>query len=80
MCMFLQVKMFFINGWRTFRLSSKGEYDYESEAVKDIRHEMFSPSSGSIGDAYNMHRDLMMVGRDMRAGLNKIALTNGNEK
>lgn len=77
MCIVLQIKMFFLSGWQTFRASSKGKYDYESEAVGDIRREMFSQPLGRMGDTLNMHRDRMMVGRDIRAGFNKIVLANG---
>lgn len=77
MCIVLQIKTFFLSGWQTFRMSSRGKYDYESEEVGAIRREMFSQPSGRLGDTLNMHRDRMMVGRDMRAGFNKIELTNG---
>lgn len=77
MCMTESFKMFFLGGFRTFRSAAKGNYDGESEAVGAIRREMFSQPSGRMGDSLNMHRDRMMVGRDMRAGFNKIVLTNG---
>ena len=77
MCIVHHIKMFFFSGWRTFRLSAKGEYSGESEEVGAIRREMFSQPSDRLGDTLNMHHDRMMVGRDMRAGLNKIVLTNG---
>lgn len=77
MCIVHHIKLFFFSGWNTFRSSAKGEYSGESEAVGAIRREMFSQPTGRLGDTLNMHRDRMMVGRDMRAGFNKIVLANG---
>lgn len=77
MCIVHQIRLFILSGWQTFRLSSRGRYDYESEEVRNLRREMFSLPQGGTGDAANMHHDRLMVGRDMRAGLKKITLTNG---
>mgnify|MGYP003571253340 CR=1 FL=1 len=77
MCILDYVKEFVSCGWSTFRTSSKGKYNGESEAVGKIRREMFSQPSGRLNDVKNMQHDREMVGRDMRAGFNKIVLSNG---
>ncbi len=77
MCIINEVKSFVFSGMRTFRTAAKGKYDGESEAVGEIRREMFSQPTGRYGDVLNMHRDRQMVGRDARIGFNKIKAANG---
>lgn len=72
-----EVKIFVFQGMRTFRSAAKGKYCGESEAVGEIRREMFSQPTGRYGDVMNMHQDRMMVGRDARTGFIKITTGNG---
>ncbi len=77
MCIISEVKIFVFRGIKTFRIAAKGKYNGESEAVGEIRREMFSQPTGRYGDVLNMHRDCQMVGRDVRIGFNKIKAANG---
>ncbi len=77
MCIINEVKTFVFRGVRTFRTAAKGKYTSESEAVGEIRREMFSQPTGRYGDVMNMHRDRQMVGRDVRISFNKIKTANG---
>jgi len=67
---------FVTDGAKTFRDAAKGRYNQESEAIQELREEMFGESS-TTSDAQNLRRDRMMVGRDVRASYNKIVAENG---
>ena len=71
------IKDFISSGWQTFRLAARGMYDGESEAVSDIRREMFSQPSGRMRDAENLRHDRQMIIRDMRTAYEEIVLANG---
>lgn len=77
MCVINDIKLFVFCGFKTFRKAAKGNYDGESEAVGAIRQEMYSQPGGRMGDAFNMNRDRLNVGRDARVSFKKIVATHG---
>jgi hypothetical protein len=62
---------FVSDGARTFHDAAMGKYHHESEAIQQLREEMFGNSSVT-SDAQNLRRDRMNVGHDVRVSFNKI--------
>lgn len=67
---------FVSDGARTLREAAMGRYNHESEAIQELREEMFGKGS-IVNDAQSLRRDRMMVGRDVRNSFNKIIAEHG---
>lgn len=65
---------FFGNGFRVFIVAAGGGYRNESEAIREMREEMFG---NTLSDKQRMRQDMMMLGRDWRMAINKATGKNG---
>lgn len=67
---------FITNGFRVFREASNGEYNRESDAVKEMKKEFFSEYN--IGDdKQKLLQDRKNVEMDVRNAWDKLKLSHG---
>lgn len=69
----MRIKMFIEKGIRVLRSASRGRYDHDSEAVREIRREMMDSPSSLRTDRQNLVADKHRVAADVRVSFNKIA-------
>lgn len=67
---------FLRNGTSVFREASKGRYNYESEAVSNLKKEVFKEKE-RIDDKINLLNDRKKIEGDIRKAFNEIVLNNG---
>lgn len=77
MCILKRMQEFAANGARVFGKASKRQYHFESDAVKSIKKEMKSGTSGRHTDIENRMNDRRKVDADVRRSFNKLILKNG---
>lgn len=77
MCVLKKTTRFIIDGVSTLREASRGLYDKESEAVSDIRDEIFNRRSSLSDDKKNLMSDKSNVSKDVRKSFNDLILENG---
>lgn len=66
---------FVTDGTRTLRDAARGDYHHESEAIRQLRKEMFGDTYSN--DAQNLRKDRLKVGRDVRISFNRIIAEHG---
>ena len=77
MCILKRMQEFAANGTRVFGKASKRQYHFESDAVKSIKKEMMSGTSGRHTDIENRMNDMRKVDADVRRSFNKLILKTG---
>lgn len=77
MCILKEVGRFLKNGASTFRDASQGRYRQNSEAISEIRKEIFEKDRSRTDDKKNLMGDRKNVEGDVRKSFNEIVLNNG---
>lgn len=75
MCILNEIKRFVSNGSKTFRDAASGQYDGDSQIVKDIRKEMLRDRTQS-DDCEELRKDRKNVASDIRGAFNKLSVNN----
>jgi hypothetical protein len=75
MCILKELKRFIANGSKTFREAASGQYDGDSQAVRDIRKEMLRDRN-SADDSNNLKKDRRNVAGDIRRSFDKLSFNN----
>jgi len=70
----MKMNKFFLRGVNVFRDASRGTYEHESEAVREIRREMMGRPSSLKADKENLVGDRRRVAADVRGSFNRIVL------
>lgn len=55
-------------------LAASGRYQSESEAISEMRKQMFDDK---VSDRMRMRQDMLMLGKDWRSAINKTAVKHG---
>lgn len=77
MCIIKKVGRFVKNGTSTFRDASQGLYKQNSDAISEIRKEIFEKERSRTDDKRNLRKDRKNVEGDVRRSFNEIVLNNG---
>lgn len=77
MCILERIQQFAGNGVRVFRKASKGQFQSESEVVKELNKEVMSNRSNRYTDIENLIRDRRNIDTDIRKSFNNLVLKNG---
>lgn len=77
MCIIKKVGRFVKNGASTFRDASQGLYKQNSDAISEIRKEIFEKERSRTDDKRNLRKDRKNVEGDVRRSFNEIVLNNG---
>ena len=77
MCILKRMKQFAVNGTRVLGKASKGQFQSESEVVKQIKKELMSGRTGRRNDMENLMRDRRNIESDIRKSFNKLVVRNG---
>jgi type IV secretory pathway VirD2 relaxase len=73
MCAVEKTKRFIKNGIDVFSYASKGNYNYTSSEIENMKSEIFSKGTGSfIEDKNNLVNDSKMVASDLRKVMSTI--------
>lgn len=73
MCLINEIKRFISGGAKTFRDAAKGQYDGDSQAVKEIREEMMREINQSE-DGNNIKNDRKNVAVDIKRSFDKLII------
>lgn len=77
MCMLKRkVGSFIKRGAATFRKASKGQYKQNSEAISDIRKELFGRENERADDKKKLLGDRRNIEDDVRRAFDKLAITS----
>lgn len=71
------IRAFAQNGFYMLRIASSGNYNEESDIVREYRKELDSQTSGRLVDFQNLLNDRRNVGNDVRVSFNKLVKNNG---
>lgn len=77
MCILKEVGRFIKNGASTFRDASQGNYRQNSEAVSEIRKEIFEKNGNKTDDKRSLLEDRKNIEGDTRRAFNKIVIEHG---
>lgn len=77
MCIIKKVGRIVKNGVSTFRDASQGLYKQNSDAISEIRKEIFEKERSRTDDKRNLRKDRKNVEGDVRRSFNEIVLNNG---
>ena len=71
-----KVGAFIKRGAATFREASKGQYKQNSEAISDIRKELFDRENERADDKKKLLGDRRNIEEDVRKAFDKLAITS----
>lgn len=75
MCIVKELIDFMKRGATTWSRASRGTYTGGSEAVNELRDELFNSSAdGRSADRENLHRDRRTIESDMRRSYNQLVI------
>ena len=74
MCVIKEIGRFLKKGADTFREASQGRYYEESEAIDELKKEMFSKEEKRSDDKANLLRDRRSVEGDVRKSLTNLVV------
>lgn len=77
MCIISEIKSFITSGAETLRKTSRGNYDSQTEGVKEMRRELFEKTTSRVDDAAKLRKDRENINHDMRVSFDKLVLNNG---
>lgn len=77
MCLIKQLHIIVVEGAKTFRSASTGQYRSISNEIEKLREEVGAMPSSVSKDKRNLQDDRKKIAQDMRTAFDKIVTTHG---